>query len=49
MMEEAQAREHLGKLDVQKSMGLDRILPRVLRDLAHVLVRPHLLILERSW
>lgn len=40
LMEEDQAREHLSKLDIHKSMAPDGIHLRVLSDLADVTARP---------
>lgn len=47
-MEEDQAREHLKKLDIQKSMGLDGMHSQMLRELADVIMRRLLIIFERS-
>ncbi|KGL87982.1 hypothetical protein N301_00239, partial [Charadrius vociferus] len=42
-------RDMLQRLEVHKSMGLDGIHPRVLRELAGVLTRPLCIIYEQSW
>ncbi|KFQ38966.1 hypothetical protein N332_04033, partial [Mesitornis unicolor] len=36
-------------LDIHKSMGLDGIHPRVLRELAEVLAKPFAIIYQQSW
>ncbi|KGL73942.1 RNA-directed DNA polymerase from mobile element jockey, partial [Tinamus guttatus] len=48
-VEEDWVREHLRKLDTDKSMGLDGMHPRVLWELADVIAKPLSLTLERSW
>jgi len=39
----------LGKLDAHKSMGLDGVHPRVLRDLADMVAKTLSIILQQSW
>ncbi|PKU41109.1 rna-directed dna polymerase from mobile element hypothetical protein [Limosa lapponica baueri] len=46
---EDQVRDHLDKFDTHKSMGLDGVHPRVLRELVDVIVKPLSIIFERSW
>lgn len=49
LMKEDLVREHLNKPDTNKSMLLDRMHPKVPRELANVILRPLLTIFERSW
>ncbi|KFP58288.1 RNA-directed DNA polymerase from mobile element jockey, partial [Cathartes aura] len=49
LVEEAQVRDYLSKLDIHKSMGPDGMHPRGLRDLADVITRPLLIIFDQSW
>ncbi|CAM5138834.1 unnamed protein product, partial [Eretmochelys imbricata] len=42
-------RDYLEKLDVHKSMGLDELHPRVLKELAAVIAEPLAIIFENSW
>ncbi|KFV88061.1 RNA-directed DNA polymerase from mobile element jockey, partial [Struthio camelus australis] len=49
LVEEDQVRDHLGKLDIHKSMGPDGMRPRVLRELADIIARLLSIIFERTW
>lgn len=42
-------RERLNELDTQEYLGPDGRYPQVLRELASVVVKPALIIFERSW
>ncbi|GAB0183716.1 mitochondrial enolase superfamily member 1 [Grus japonensis] len=48
-VEEDLVRQYLSKLDPHKSTGPDGMHPQVLKELADVIVRPLLIIFERSW
>lgn len=49
LMEEDHVMDLLNKLDLHKSMELDRIQPQLLRKIADVVAKPLLAVFERSW
>ncbi|KFV77602.1 hypothetical protein N308_11331, partial [Struthio camelus australis] len=49
LVEEDQVRDHLGRLDTDKSTGPDGMHPQVLKELMNIIARLLSIILERSW
>jgi len=49
LVEEDCVTHHLSNLDTQKSMGLNGMNPRVLREIADIIAEPLSIIFERSW
>ena len=49
MVKEDQVRDHLSKLDTQKSMGPAGMHSQVLRELTDVIAEPLSITFERSW
>lgn len=49
LVEEDGVRGHLNKLEIHKSVGPDGVHPQVLREVAHVILRPLSIIFEGLW